>query len=73
MLDQIKEIAVISAGIGGFGVGIAAIIRAWFNGKATLIRARRGDPEPPNWRSAMPAVLGLVLRKRKAPDSLSEG
>lgn len=33
--------------LAGFGYAVAACLREWFRGRALLIRAERGDPEPP--------------------------
>lgn len=60
-------------GIGWVRVSVALILREWFAGRAKIIRATRGDPEPPTWRSSLPAILGLVLRRGKAPETLPEG
>jgi hypothetical protein len=47
----------IAGAVAGMGYGIAAVIRAYFFGKAALVRAQRGEPEPPNDRAALPRLL----------------
>ena len=54
MVETIKEIALVGLGFGGFGGGVAAILNAWFSGRARLIRARRGDPEPARRQAMLP-------------------
>jgi hypothetical protein len=44
-------------GLAMVGLSVAAIIRELYRGRATLIRARRGDPEPPTQRPAVPAIF----------------
>ena len=45
--STIFAMTVIASAITGLCYGLAVIIREWFRGMALLIRARRGDPEPP--------------------------
>lgn len=56
MIESVRDIAVIGLGFGGFGAGIAAILNAWFNGRAKLLRAQRGDPEIVPRRPALPRL-----------------
>ena len=58
MVESVRDIALIGLGFGGFGAGVASVLTAWFNGRAKLIRAQRGDPEPSPRRSSVPALLG---------------
>lgn len=37
----------LAGALAGIGYAVAACIREWFRGRALLIRAQRGDPEPP--------------------------
>ena len=41
----------------GVGFGIAAVIRAYFSGRAILIRAQRGEQEPAIARSSLSGLL----------------
>jgi len=43
--------------VAGIFFGIAAIVRAVYDGKAKLLRARRGDPEYPSCRTALSAIV----------------
>jgi hypothetical protein len=47
-----------SGAIAGIGHAIAAIIRAYFDGRSKLLRAERGDPEPPSYRTTISGILG---------------
>jgi hypothetical protein len=50
VFDQIPVlgwIAISMAAFAGVGRSIAAIIRETYQGRAILVRAKRGDPEPP--------------------------
>ncbi|QNA83765.1 hypothetical protein G4G27_07010 [Sphingomonas sp. So64.6b] len=57
MIENVRDIALLGLGFGGFGAGIAAIITAWFNGRSKLIRAQRGDPETVPRRPAVPMLV----------------
>jgi len=57
MVENVRDIALIGLGFGGFGAGFAAVLKAWFNGRATLIRAQRGDPERTPRRPTLSALL----------------
>ena len=68
MLEKMIQISMIFAAAYGVASGVlygaAAVIQAWYNGKATLIRAERGEPEPPSDRASLPSILRPVLRNR---------
>lgn len=59
MVENVRDIALVGLGFGGFGAGFAAMLNAWFNGRAKLIRAQRGDPEP---TPRQPTLLALLDR-----------
>lgn len=44
--------------VAGIGFGLAAVIRAYYQGRAVLLRAQRGDPEPSRDGSSLPRLLG---------------
>lgn len=67
---RLAMIFVIVAGmVSGTFRGLAAIIAAWFTGKASVIRAQRGDPLSVNEERSLPSILGSVLRNRRASRS----
>ena len=47
---------VATGAVAGIFFGIAAIVRAFYDGKAKLVRAERGDPELPPDRTAVPRL-----------------
>jgi hypothetical protein len=57
MFEAFPEAALACGTVAGVGIGIASVIKAYFEGKATLLRAERGDPEIPNRRSTLPDIL----------------
>jgi hypothetical protein len=58
MLEMVPQLA---WAIAGAGIGVAAIITAVYNGRAKLLRARRGDPEIPKYI----APIRKLLRNRQ--------
>lgn len=76
MLEEMIRLAVIFvivAGIvSGTFRGFAAIIGAWFNGRASVIRAQRGDPPSADEEGSLPSILRSVLRDRLAPGNQLE-
>lgn len=50
--------------LAAIGFSIAAVITAYYRGKAHLLRAQRGDPELPNLRSAWQMLLLLRAATR---------
>ena len=63
MIEAVQQAMIASGIAAGFGIGVAAIIRAYFDGRATLLRAKRGDPEPERRRSLL-----LDLLRRRTDD-----
>jgi len=66
MTEHLGDAALIMGSIGAVMTGAAAIIRAWFNGRATLIRAQRGDPEASGQRVSPPTRSRSILRRWRA-------
>jgi len=60
MLDKLPILMM--AG-GSVGLGVAAVIRAWFDGRSKLVRAERGDPEPLVVYITLPRILDSQLKK----------
>jgi hypothetical protein len=61
MFDPFAGTGSVLFGLGTLCFGIAAIVKAWFDGRSKLVRANRGDPEVPAlprllWRSAKAGV-----------------
>jgi hypothetical protein len=48
---------VVTGAVAGIFYGIAAVVRAVYDGKAKLVRARRGDPE---FAAERPALSGFL-------------
>jgi hypothetical protein len=46
MFSHVPLFLEVSGAVAGTWYGLAALVRAWFDGKARVIRATRGDPEP---------------------------
>lgn len=47
----------VAGALAGIGYAAAACLREWFRGRALLVRAQRGDPEPTtlvHWKSRQP-------------------
>jgi hypothetical protein len=44
--------------------GLARLVNAWFNGRAKLVRAERGDPEIADQSPTLRRVLHIQSRKR---------
>lgn len=69
MSKEMIHVAMIFVATYGFASGalhgVAAVIQAWFKGKAILIRAERGDPELRSDSTPMPRILGSFLRNRQ--------
>lgn len=55
--DVMQQALPILVAIAGVGYGMAALVRAWFEGRAALVRAERGDPEPVARRTTFPSIL----------------
>lgn len=76
MSEEIIHVATIfvaACGVtSGVLYGVAAMIHAWFKGKATLIRAERGDPELLADGTSLPSILGPLLRSRRDSSSHPE-
>lgn len=47
MIQYLPIFLVVAGALAGIGYAVAACVREWFRGRALLIRAERGDPEPP--------------------------
>lgn len=56
---------VVAGAVAGILHGLAAVIRAWFQGQAELIRAKRGDPQPDSRWSSLPAFPKTCSRERE--------
>ena len=64
MSDQI-QLVLLGVGLLGWAIrGTALLVREVYRGKALLLRARRGDPEP-----AVERVQFLPLRSRRRGSS----
>jgi len=48
MTETLQAAFLLMTSIGAFFTGIAAVMKVRYWGKAHLLRAERGDPEPPN-------------------------
>lgn len=47
MAQYLSVFVAVAGALAGIGYAIAACLREWFRGRALLLRAERGDPEPP--------------------------
>lgn len=62
MMQEYWFLAIVAwTAAGGFFYGVASIVRAVYDGRSKLVRAKRGDPELPDRR---PPLLGFVFRRR---------
>lgn len=43
--------------VAGMGFGVAAVVREYYRGKSTLLRAQRGEAEPRAERPALPRLF----------------
>lgn len=56
MAQYLPIFLAVAGALAGIGYAVAACFREWFRGRALLLRAERGDPEPPT-------VLQITDRK----------
>jgi hypothetical protein len=47
MAQYLPIFLIVAGALAGIGYAAAACLREWFRGRALLLRAERGDPEPP--------------------------